>query len=386
MKTPMNTQKNYKKSSLGEIIQTNIITAQTFIEISQTAINHNIAYYKKQIGNHNKLAVVIKGNGYGHGLIEIGAICQKNDSIDWLCTANLSEAITLDASGVKKSLLVLGYTDKEPHHAIEKNIAFMVDNIEYAHKLNAIGKEHSYQFPIHIKVDTGLSRLGIPPHATCNFIEQLSKLPYLKIDGIFSHFIASDINPELTDQQLNTFISTVQSITSTHIPHVHMSNTLASTSLEYPSFFNTFRVGLGIYGFSATESSLKPALTWKTSIVSIKTVPENSYVSYACTYKTSRTTRIALLPIGYADGYQVRFSNKTSVLINNTIAPVIGRIGMNMTMVDVTDCDATIGDLATLIGNCAPIRATDIADLAEIHNVRELLTGIHPSINRIITQ
>jgi alanine racemase len=380
----MNIQNKHKNNPLNAIIETTTLSPQTFIEINQAAINHNIAYYKKRIGHHNKLAVVIKGNGYGHGLVEMGAICQQNDHVDWLCAANLSEAIILHISGVTKPVLVLGYADIELHKAAEKNIAFMVDNFEYAQKLNALGKHYSYQFPIHLKIDTGLSRLGIPPHTASDFIKKLSTLPYLKIDGIFSHFIASDNNPELTNQQLHTFTSTVQSITTTRIPHIHMSNTMATTSLDYPSFFNFFRVGLGVYGFGSPENQLQPALSWKTHIVSVKTVPENSYVSYACTYKTKRTTRIALLPIGYADGYQLRFSNKTSVLINNQLAPVIGRVGMNMTMIDVTDCSAKAGDIVTLVGNCAPMRATDIAYTAEIHNVRELLTGIHPNITRII--
>lgn len=382
----MNIQKEYTNSLLDGTTIINNINHQTFIEISQLAVNNNIAYYKKNIGHQNKLAVVIKGNGYGHGLVEIGTICQQNDQVDWLCTANLSEAITLNASGVTKPLLVLGYADIELNNGVAKNIAFMVDNLEYAQQLNIIGKKHGCQFPIHIKVDTGLSRLGIPPHIVCDFIKQLSLMPYIKIDGIFSHFIASDNNPELTDQQLNTFISTVESMTTTQIRHIHMSNTVATTSLNYPSFFNFFRVGLGIYGFGSQDNQLQPALSWKTHIVSIKTVPKDSYVSYACTYKTTRATRIALLPIGYADGYQLRFSNKASVLINNQLAPVIGRVAMNMTMVDVTDCSAQVGDMVTLIGNCAPMRATDIAHTAEIHNVRELLTGIHPAITRIITQ
>lgn len=384
IKTHMNTQKEHKNSHLHTIIETNTLTPQTFIEINQAAINSNIAYYKKLIGRHNKLAVVIKGNGYGHGLIEMGSICQQSNHVAWLCTANLSEAIMLHESGVTKPILVLGYADTELHKAVEKNITFMVDNLDYADTLNTTGKEHNYQFPIHIKIDTGLSRLGIPPHETCKFIKKLSTLPSLRIDGIFSHFIASDNNPELTSQQLNTFITTIQSITTTRIPHIHMSNTMATTSLSYPSFFNFFRVGLGIYGFGSPNNQLQPALNWKTHIVSIKTVPENSYVSYACTYKTTRTTRIALLPVGYADGYQLRFSNKTLVLINNNLAPAIGRVGMNMAMVDITDCSAKIGDIVTLIGTCAPIRAIDIAHTAEIHNVRELLTGIHPNITRII--
>jgi alanine racemase len=127
-------------------------------------------------------------------------------------------------------------------------------------------------------------------------------------------------------------------------------------------------------------------MTWKTRIVAIKTISAHSYVSYACTYKTERTTRIALLPIGYADGYDFRFSNKTSVLINGAYAPVLGRVAMNMTIIDVTDISAQIDDAVILLGESAGIGVQDLATIAEIPNVREIFTGINPALARIITE
>src|SRR5204863_6092645 len=121
----------------------------------------------------------------------------------------------------------------------------------------------------------------------------------LRVEGIFSHFIASDNNPTLTNNQLNLFQQAVDQFSSLNISYIHMSNTHSTTTLTYPSLFNFFRVGLGTYGFDSTNAPLCPALIWKTHIASIKTVATNSYVSYACTYKTVRTTRTALLPIGY---------------------------------------------------------------------------------------
>ena len=166
-----------------------------------------------------------------------------------------------------------------------------------------------------------------------------------------------------------------------------MSNSIATTTLTYPSFFNFFRVGLGIYGFGDTNAQLKPALTWKTRIASIKIIPKNSHVSYACTYITKRTTRVALLPVGYVDGYQLRFSNKTFVCINNiAYAPVIGRVGMNMTMIDITDCSASVNNEVTLIGHNAQTLITEIAQATNIYNIREIFTGIHYTIPRIVIE
>jgi len=358
----------------------------TWLEIDSQALNHNITHYKKIIGPHNKLAVIVKGNAYGHGLMQIGSLCEKNEQVDWLCPIDLSEALTLRSIGITKKILVLGYADVDPAEAVGKDITFMVDSIEYAQQFNAIGKKHNYCFDVHVKIDTGLSRLGVPCNQALSFTHQLTQLPFISIDGIYSHFASSDDkDPTFKQHQLSQFISTLDVIKNNniHIEHIHMSNTAALANTSYPSLFNFFRVGLGVYGLSK-DFQLKPILTWKTRIVTIKTIPADSYVSYAFSYKTTRETRIAILPVGYYDGYPFKCSNKSFVRLNDTYVPIIGRIAMNMTIIDVTNINAHVGDEVILLGNYPAIRAYDLVKAAEITNVREIFTNIKPHIPRII--
>jgi alanine racemase len=360
------------------------INSQTFIELNSSAFNHNVAYYKNLIGLHNQLAVVIKANGYGHGLTQMAYLCEQNSSVNWLAVMHLSEALALEH--ITKPILVLGYSDVNPEYAIHKNIHFMVDQLEYAQNLNIIGKQHSYQFNVHVKIDTGLSRLGVLSHEAIFFITQLKKLDYITIAGIYSHFAASDSNPEFTAQQYTQFnnVITDLNIHTIHIPNIHMSNSAAVSKIEYQPYFNLFRIGIGVYGLGYDKEFLKPVMTWKTHITNIKTVPAFSFIGYAGTYKTQRLTRIALLPVGYFDGYKFEFSNKTSVLINGSYAPVIGRVAMNMTIIDVTDITTSIGDEVIILGPYLHINAHDLALKANIPNVREILVGINPALNRII--
>ncbi len=370
------------ESSLSKTIE----KPQTLLEISASAFNHNAAYYKNLIGHQNKLAAVIKGNGYGHGLHHIAYLTQHNQHIDWLLVMHLSEAIALQ--NISKPILVLGYTDVPIEYAIGKNIQFMIDNIEYAQQLHDIGKKHSHQFNVHIKVDTGLSRMGILAYDAIPFIKQVQKLDYINIIGIYSHFSASDSNPEFSAQQYGQFNNVIADLLPNNItiPYIHMSNTAAISTIEYKDHFNFFRMRIGLYGLGYERSHLQPVMTWKTHITHIKTIPANSYVSYAGEYQTQRTTRIALLPIGYYDGYKFRFSNKTSVLINGSLAPVIGRVAMNITIVDVTDITAHTDDEVILMGPYPEIGTHDLAKLGNITNVREILVGINPIFTRVITE
>jgi alanine racemase len=359
-------------------------TPQTWLDICSQSFNHNAAYYKNKIGKHNILAIVIKGNGYGHGLQQMATLCEYNKNIDWICVAQLSEALALQ--NITKPILVLGYSDVSPEYAVGKNIHFMVDHLEYAQTLAAIGEKHSCSFNVHIKIDTGLSRMGVLADQAYEFITQLQQLKYITITGLYSHFSASDSNPEFTAYQLEQYNNALKKLNVHNIfpQYMHMGNSASTSTVQYPDHFNFFRVGLGIYGLGLDKNHLRPVMTWKTRIVNIKTVPVGSFISYTGSYQTNRETRIALLPIGYYDGYKFRFSNKTKVLINGLFAPVIGRIAMNITIVDVTDIPAQIHDEVILMGSEEEIHAHTLAELAEIKNVREILTGINPSIARII--
>ncbi|HLW72967.1 MAG TPA: alanine racemase [Candidatus Babeliales bacterium] len=361
-------------------------TPQTYVEISTSAFNHNVAYYKNLIGQHNKLAAVIKGNGYGHGLHHMAYLCEQHNLVDWLLVAQLSEALVLQ--NITKPILVLGYSDVSPEYAIGKNIHFIVDHLEYAHNLNTIGKKHSYQFSVHVKVDTGLSRMGIPADEALTFITQLRQLKYLQIIGICSHFAASDSDPEFTAQQYAKFNNVLADLHSNNIniPLIHMSNSAAISTVTYKPHFNLFRMGVGLYGLGQAQAHLQTVMTWKTHIANIKTIPANSYVSYAGTYQTKRISRIAVLPIGYVDGYKFQLSNKSSVLINGSYAPIIGRVAMNMTIIDVTDITANINDEVILMGAYPGIGAHDLARIGDIKNVREIISGINSALTRIIKE
>jgi alanine racemase len=229
--------------------------------------------------------------------------------------------------------------------------------------------------------------MGIMTDEAVHFATALRQFPYINIAGIYSHFSASDSNPTLTAHQLTIYNDLLSQLKYHNITpdYIHMSNTASVSTIEYPQQFNFFRIGLGIYGLGPDRANLQPIMTWKTRIVNIKTVPIGSYIGYADSYQTTRLTRIALLPIGYYDGYQFRLSNKTSVLINDSYAPVIGRIAMNITIIDVTDISAAIGDEVMILGNAKKINPHTLATIAEIKNVREIITGINPIIKRMIT-
>lgn len=358
---------------------------QTWIDINFYSFAHNAAYYKDKIGRHNNLAVVIKGNGYGHGLQQIASLCEQNENVDWLCVAQLSEGLALQ--NINKPILVLGYSDISPEYAVGKNVHFMVDHLEYAQNLNNIGKKHSYKFNVHVKIDTGLSRMGVLADQAYNFIVQLQQLEHISIAGLYSHFSASDSNPEFTAYQLEQYNNTLKELNTHNIfpKYIHMGNSASTSTVNYPHHFNFFRIGLGMYGLGLDKDHLQPVMTWKTRIVNIKTVPTGSLISYTGSHQVNRESRIALLPIGYYDGYKFRFSNKTKVLINGHLAPVIGRVAMNITIIDVTDIPAQINDEVTLMGSDEAIHAHTLAELSDIKNVREILTGINPTIARIIT-
>jgi alanine racemase len=357
---------------------------QTYLQISKAAFDHNISYYKNKIGNHHKLALVIKGNGYGHGLQEMAFLAQDNPLVDWLCVAQLSEALSL--LDVSKPILVFGYHDTDPACAAHKNIHFMVDSFEYTSKLNAIGQQHGCFFTVHIKIDTGLSRMGIMPEEAVHFIQKIQKLPFIHIGGIYSHFAAADNNHAFTQLQCQRYDTVIKTLKAHNLlpPFIHMSNTASIAHATYSAESNFFRVGLGAYGLGPEREYLRPLMTWKTRIVQIKTVPKDSFISYAGSYQTIRQTRIALLPIGYSDGYQFRFSNTTSVLINGLSAPVLGRVAMNITIIDITDITAQVGDEVILLGSDELITAHSLAEKTEIKNVREIITGIHTRFKRMI--
>ncbi len=371
----------------------------TWIEINASALINNLALYKKILGKNRILAPVIKANAYGHDMHQIARICEESEYADWLCVALLSDAIALRTRGITKPVFVLGYLDGNLELAVGQNIEMLLYNYETAQELNTIGKEHRYIFNVHIKIDTGLSRLGIFPDQLLPFIQKVQTLPFIKINGIYSHFAEPQaLDDSYTQMQLNQFNQALNQLkqANIHIPYVHIANSAATTRFTLDQC-NLFRVGAGIYGLWPSELiktitqkrypdfNLQMILNWKTRIINIKEVQADTFVGYVRTHQTKRVTQLATIPIGYHDGYSLQYSNRGHVRIGNHYAPIVGRVCMNHTILDVTDIPhVRIGDEVLLVGDDPKVNVYTFAQLIGNNNPREVLVNINPHVQRLV--
>ncbi len=375
-------------------------TPSTWIELNKTALDHNIAQIKNIIGA-SSLAFVIKANAYGHGMLSIASMIDNNPLIDMVCVANLSDAIKLSNQGLSKPILVLSCIDDDPEKAINTKIVFAVYNMPMIAMLNTIGTAHNYRFPIHLKIDTGLSRLGIKPADTLEAIKTILSYRHLELQGIYSHFAESNkVDSPYTTQQIETFNTLLKTLhqENIHIPYKHLANSAATMKFSLPHC-NMVRVGAGIYGLWPSPETraiaqgiyphfnITPILEWKTTIINIQHINEGQYVGYDRTFQANRPMRIACVPVGYFDGFDFRLYNQAEVKIDTHYARIVGRISMNLTTIDVTDIPyAQIGTEVSLMGNDSKIHPYTLGMIAGNPNVRELVTKINAAITRIIIE
>lgn len=374
---------------------------RTWVTIDQQAFDHNLSCLHQIIPSHVKISLVVKANAYGHGLAEIGHMAERNEHVYMLCTASLTEALELRTYGIKKPILVLGIIDHDPVEAVEHDIELLVYDTIILDSIHEAALRLGKKAVIHIKVDTGLSRLGIFVHQARSFILYAQQLPCIELRGICSHFAkAASEDQTFTQLQYRRFNELLDELIACgiNIPLKHMTNTAASTVYDLDNF-NMIRIGAGAYGLMPSQAhyertierhpdyNLEPVLSWHTRIYHIKKLPKDTPVGYDCTFLTSRDTTIALLPIGYSDGYDKRLSNKSFVYLPkfDRYAPVIGRVAMNMTTIDVTGFEGIeLGDEVILVGKQPEIKATRLAELTGSHNAREITLSIRTSIERVI--
>lgn len=372
---------------------------RTWIEIDSTSFHHNASLYKKIIGN-NTLAIVIKANAYGHGMYQIAQLADDTTTITMICVATVSDAIALRNSGIQKPILILSTIfDEDPVYLIGQNIACSVYDWQTIEAVHRLGKKHNFQFPIHLKIDTGLSRLGVDIDDAFHIVQKILQLSHIKLQGIYSHFIESHKQDQsFTLQQVTRFAAFVQQLKANDIdiPFIHLANSAGTSALDLP-FCNLFRVGVGIYGFWPSDENkkitqakyadfeLKPIATWKTHIMNIKQVKKGNYIGYDRAFQAPHDMRIAILPIGYFDGYDFRLFNKASVIVRNQHAPIIGRISMNMCTIDITAiASAALHDEVILMGPYPQVHPAELGHLAGNPNVREITTKINATIERVI--
>jgi alanine racemase len=368
----------------------------TWVEISKSAIEHNLKNFRKLAGNAALLMPVVKSNAYGHGITEIARICEESDEVDRLTVANLDEALLLRLINIKKPILILSFYEfdiQKISEAIKKGIYFAVYSIKQIEFLNSVGERIGIKCKIHIKIDTGTSRVGF----RIDEIESVAKLIHdfkkIDVEGLWSHFSSSESNNKVTIDQ-NNILEHADNIfikNNVNIPIKHIACT-AATILHPFSRKDAVRVGIGIYGLHPSiktypKIDLRPVLSWKTTIIQVKNLKKGDKISYGGTYKMPLSGKIAVLPIGYFDGYNRAWSNKSKVIINGVTCPVRGRVCMNLTMVDVTKVkNCKVGDVAILLGKHgkSEISADNLADLTPDTINYEIVTRINPLLPRIV--
>ena len=372
---------------------------KTWIELSASALRENYQRIAEFVAPAQVMAV-LKSDAYGHGLSQVGVILK--DQVSTFAVDRVEEGIALRNVGVTGQILVLGYTEttEKISQAMEANLDLAISSFEQLEQLHFTTQDKGTTQPVHIhlEVETGLYRLGIPETDLGRVIELLQGQTRIQVRGLFTHFanVEEELDEGYPKEQQACFlhISERFKAASFSIPQRHMACSAAGLVFD-ASRFDCVRVGISLYGLWSSELvqeqvgtlpetlTLQPALTWKTIVAQVKSVPAGATVGYARSERVDRPSRIAVLPIGYYDGYPRSLSSKGIVVIQGVRCRIIGKICMNMCMVDVTDVlePITEGTEVTLIG--PGIEAEELAALAgTIHY--ELVTRLASSIPRLV--
>ena len=370
------------------------INSHSWVEISKNKVTQNVHIIKQAIGEA-QLGVIIKGNAYGHGIAPVAKILQNISEVGWAIAFCLSEAITARLAGFEKQLLVCGYADGSIEAAIQHDIDLVLHDEASLQRYLQVAKKVGKTVKVHLKVDTGLARLGFAPDEVVTVLASLQHSKQIMVKGIFTHFAESDADDNwYAKQQLKSFDELLSRLAQLQIkiPIIHLANTVAIFRLPQ-TCKSLVRVGGGVYGLRkkikaglmpAIYEELQPVITWKSKIIQIREIPANSFVSYGRTFKTASVMRIAAVPVGYADGYGRELSNNSVMYVNGELAPVVGRVCMNLTMIDITKTkNIAVGDEVVLLGDHDGIRVSDF--MQRLNTIAcDVTTRINWTISRVI--
>lgn len=328
-------------------------------DINLSAIRKNIETMKGYIPKDKKLLAVIKANAYGHGAIEVANAL--DDLSDYYGVACIDEGIELRKAGITKPILILGYTDASLYEDLVKyDITQTIFSYEQAKKLSKVANHLDKTAKIHIKLDTGMNRIGFKCEPeSIQEIKKISELSNLNVEGIFTHYYKADeVDKSFANKQLDMYTNMVEALEQEgiHFSIRHISN--SAGIMEMPNeTYDMVRSGISTYGLYPSEEMdkvacvLYPAMTLKSHITHIKMVKKGETVGYGGTYTLPEDRKIATVGVGYADGYPRALSNQGRMLVNGQFAPIVGRVCMDQTMIDVTDIkDVVVGDEVVLVG------------------------------------
>jgi alanine racemase len=366
----------------------------TWAEISLPALTHNYAEIKRSLRSEAQLMAVIKADAYGHGAIEC-ARALESIRADWFGVATVEEGIALRKAGISTSIFCLGgFWQGQAADLINYDLTSVVFRIDSAEELNERAREAGREIKYHLKVDTGMGRLGVPFAETFEFARALKRFDRISLDGVMTHFAdANSDGPAYTLAQIDCYNETIRQLKESgfHPTWQHLANSAGIHA--YPqSHGNLARAGATLYGLtrdvlakSPEPFNLLPVMSLHSRVVMLKTVPAGTSLGYGCTFKTERESRIATIPLGYADGLRRAHSNNGRVIVRGRFAPIAGRVSMDLTIIDVTDVpDVKLGDEVILIGEQSGSRITAEDVAGQIGTISyEIVTGVSSRVPRV---
>lgn len=367
--------------------------SKTWVEISKSALAENVRAFRRIVGRRTSVMAVVKSNAYGHGLVETAKNVEK--SVDSFGVDSVDEGIRLRKAGIKTPILVLGYT---PTSDVRLFATHDLATVVYSLEMVRAVRRLSRRVNVHIKIETGTVRQGVEGEELRLLAKEIKKAKNVVVQGVYTHFANAEEDAEFTKMQIRRYEAGLQILHEEGIdPTVRHAACSAAAALVVPSRFDLVRLGIMMYGLwpsthvrgrlaDVGRRTIQPALTWKTVIAQVKSVKKGTAVGYGLTERLKRDSVVAVLPIGYWDGYDRRLSNRASVLVGGRRCKIIGRICMNMCMADVTGVRGVkTEDEVVLIGvqGKERIAADDLAKIIGTINY-EVVTRINPLIQRIV--
>jgi len=359
---------------------------KTIAEIDLDALSHNLYEVKKRSGSR-LIIPIVKANAYGHGLLDVSRHLVTSHGVRMLGVAFVEEAIELRDGGIRVPILVL-FEREAIEASIKYNLTLTIFDLKTAKRLSRAARREGLPVPVHIKVDTGMGRVGIGLEGAEKTIAEIAGLKNIRLEGLMSHLSEADLmDRDFTLYQIGRFKALVNSLKRKGIRfrYLHIANSAGILRFR-ESYLNAVRPGIMLYGYGCSDDDgLRPVLSLRCRILHLKRVPPGTPISYGRAFITRRRSVIATLPIGYADGYSRALSNCGEVLINGRRVPVVGRVCMDTLMVDVTDVPGVSPDSeVVLIGDSGGQRITakDIADKTGTIPY-EVLTSIGQRVRRV---
>jgi alanine racemase len=378
-----------------------ILDGRTWAEVSLAALGENFHAVQKHVGEGVTICAVVKADGYGHGAVEC-ALALEAEGAPWLGVTDAAEGRALRSAGIwTRILLMTGIWKGEEDGIVAHNLTPTVWEAWHIERLEKAARKQQVELPVHLKVDTGMNRLGAAVADLPQLCEKLAACERLHLEGVSTHFASAEVlDAKDAPQQMKVFEQALAVLAEhgLHPPLVHMGNS-AAVSARSDTWKTMVRPGILLYGYSLPvmrggevvaepaplTPALTPVLTWKTRVLTVKDVAAGQAVGYMGSYVTKEQSRIAVLPVGYADGYPRLLSNRARVIVRGEYAPVVGRVSMDLTTVDVGQIPGVaVGDEVILIGanNGKSVDAVELARLCESVPY-EILCGISQRVPRV---